>query len=459
MNVQKMKKSDKIFLASAGFAIGIILASINFFLAVVCWLIVALIIVMSRHRADLAIIILIFSLGIFYVLIRSPSVSLADISFYVDQPVSFVGVVLDEPIVSNGSQKLVVNVSEIASPAAGGVAMTEVASGKILLTLKAQPNFEYGDQLFVDCRQVELLMSDQYLNDNVVVSCNFPTIRLIARGQGNVIKSGLFKAKKVFINKLNLTLREPHASLLAGILVGAADGIPRNLAEDFRRAGISHIIAMSGYNITIVSAMTMNLLIFCLMRRQQAFWFAVAGICCFVILAGAPASVVRAGIMGVIVLLAKQLGQIAKIKNILTIALVIMLLIEPNVWRDVGFQLSFLSTIGLIYLSPKIQKYFSLVPEFAGTRENVCSSFSAIVMTLPVTIYYFHRFSVVALAVNFLVLPTIPLIMLVGFIQLILAFIWLPAAKIVGVGTFILLDYVIRVARVYASFSWSILQL
>ncbi|MBI5254435.1 ComEC/Rec2 family competence protein [Candidatus Falkowbacteria bacterium] len=472
MNIQNFKKSDKIFLVSAAFATGIILASINFLLATTCWFVIWFIIIVLRRRADLAIIILIFSLGIFYVLIRSPSVSDADISFYADRPVVFIGLILDEPVVSGGLQKLVVEASPPshgygeasppshgygeASPPLSDYGVASVASGKILLTLKSQPEYKYGDQLLVDCKQVSALTSGQYLNDNVFVSCDFPTARLVAVGRGNFIKSGLLKVKNAFIDKLNLTLQEPHASLLAGILVGARDNIPKNLADDFQRAGISHIVAMSGYNITVVSAMIMNMLVFYFIRRQRAFWFAAAGICCFIMLAGMSASVVRAGIMGVIILLAKQLGQIAKIKNILTITLLIMLLLEPNVWRDVGFQLSFLSTIGLIYLAPKIYKYFSWVPEFVGTRDNVCSSFSAIIMTLPVTIYYFHKFSVVAIAANFLILPTIPLIMLIGFIQLILAFIWLPVAKIVGIGTFILLDYVIRTAHVYASFSWSI---
>lgn len=451
MNDQKLKKSDKIFLASVAFAVGIIFASINFFLVAICWSVVALIVFASRYRADLAFVLLIFSLGVFYVLIRSPSVGPADISFYDGQQVSFVGLIVDEPIINGGVQKLIVNVSEIR-------AALGAASGKILLTLKIQPNYEYGDRLFVDCKQINLLTSNQYLNNNVFVSCSFPMVRLVATGHGNFIKSKLLKAKNAFIDKLNLTLKEPHASLMAGILVGARANISKELAVDFQRAGISHIVAMSGYNITVVSAMIMNILVFYFMRRQRAFWFAVAGVCCFVILAGAPASVVRAGIMGIIVLLAKQLGQIAKIKNILAATIVVMLLLEPNVWRDIGFQLSFLSTIGLIYLSPKIYKYFLWVPAFAGARDNVCSSFSAIVLTLPATVFYFHKFSIVALAVNFLVLPTIPLIMLVGFVQLIFAFIWLPAAKIVSVVSFILLDYVIRTAHVYSSFSWSILQ-
>ena len=79
-------------------------------------------------------------------------------------------------------------------------------------------------------------------------------------------------------------------------------------------------------------------------------------------------------------------------------------------------------------------------------------------LTLPLTIFYFGRFSIVALAVNFLILSVIPLIMLLGFIQLNVAFVSLAAAKIIGVATFVLLDYVIRVAHVYASLPWAVVQ-
>jgi competence protein ComEC len=448
-----MKKTEKIFLAGLFFAFGIVAATMNILLAAGIWLFIAASIVVVRRKFDAAFLLLTFSFGVFYILIRSPSLGPAHISNFVDKKLTFSGIIVDEPEKNNSQQKLVVAVDRISLNQA-----IQNVDGKILLNVKSAILYEYGDKLLIECSPELLATNSQWVNEGIFSQCNFPAVKLIAKNQASLIKFWLFRIKSAVIEKINLTMRAPHSSLLAGILIGARDNLPSDLSEDFKRAGIVHVVAMSGYNITVVSAMIMNLFLFLYVRRQYAFWFAVAGIFFFMLLTGMSASVVRAGIMGVIVLLAKQLGQIARIKNILIVTLVAMLLIDPLVWRNIGFQLSFLSTIGLIYVSPKIYRYFLWIPERLACRDNVVSSLSAILLTLPLTIFYFGRFSIVALAVNFLVLSVIPLIMLLGFIQLNIAFVSLVAAKIVGVATFVLLDYVIRVAHVYASLPWAVVQ-
>ena len=129
---------------------------------------------------------------------------------------------------------------------------------------------------------------------------------------------------------------------MAGLLYGERSGLPLELADNFSRTGVSHIIAVSGYNISIVALALMSLFINLGLARPRAFWLVVAGIILFVIFTGAGASVVRAGIMGLIVLLAGQLGRLSRIGNVLIFTAALMLLFNPYVliW-DAGFQLSF----------------------------------------------------------------------------------------------------------------------
>jgi competence protein ComEC len=446
------KKSDKIFYGCAIFSSGVIAASINFLLAAILWSGLLLTIVFVRKRIDAIFLLLTFSLGVFFILIRSPSFGANDIFHFCGKEVTFSGIVVEEPEISGGRQKLIVFAEFILN----GFAVNEIG-GKVLLNTKSFPQYEYGDRLSVSCRPQSL--PAEYVKNDIFVSCDFPVLEKLETGRGNGFSSFLFKVKRAFIEKVNATTREPHAALLAGILIGARSGLPADLADDFRRAGISHIIALSGYNITVVSAMIINFLIFLRLRRQYAFWFSIAGIFCFVVMTGMSASVVRAGIMGVIVLLSRQLGQITKIRNIIMITFVVMVIIDPLVWKDVGFQLSFAATIGLVCLSNRVLKYFLWVPERFACRENVSSNAAAILATLPITVFYFKKFSLVALAVNFLVLPAIPLIMLLGFVQVILSLISITAAKIFGLSTFILLDYVIRAAHVFAALPWAVVEL
>src|SRR3989339_569191 len=175
------------------------------------------------------------------------------------------------------------------------------------------------------------------------------------------------KLKNFFIFKQSIQARvdslwvEPESSLMAGLLYGARSGFSAQVNNDFSRAGITHIVAISGYNISVVSKILMSLLLLIGLNRRRAFWFAIFGIILFVIFTGASASVVRAGVMGVIVLLASQMGRLSRIGNILVFTAAVMLLFNPFVlvW-DAGFQLSFLSTMGLVYLAPILIQYLSV---------------------------------------------------------------------------------------------------
>jgi competence protein ComEC len=164
--------------------------------------------------------------------------------------------------------------------------------------------------------------------------------------------------------------------------------------------------------------------------------------------------------MGIIVLLAKQIGRPAKVKNILALTATLMLAQNPLILTtDVGFQLSFLATIGLIYLSEKIKPYFQKIPTFFSLQENLVSTLSATILTAPLIIYHFGRISLIAPLTNILILPAIPLAMLLGFIQVILGMLYLPLGTIAGYLTYAVLQYIILIVNSLTQLSFASLDL
>jgi competence protein ComEC len=236
------------------------------------------------------------------------------------------------------------------------------------------------------------------------------------------------------------TISEPGGSLLIGILLGDRQDLSPAMKNNFTLSGVSHILAVSGYNISLISITLLSLSHWLAFPRRRAFYLIITLIAFFVILTGASASVVRAGLMGTISLLAKHLGRKSSIYHILLYTAAAMAIQNPLVLlHDIGFQLSFLSTFGLLYLSTKIESHLTWISEKFDLRSNLSTTFSAMITTTPLILIYFGRLSIVAPLTNLLVLPLIPLIMLFGLFQVIGGLLFLPLGKLLAIIPFCLI--------------------
>lgn len=213
-------------------------------------------------------------------------------------------------------------------------------------------------------------------------------------------------------------LPEPQATLLLGLLIGKND-FSSTWSEAFQVTGTSHIVAASGYNVSVLAGIMMIMFVSVGLYRRQAYPLVVGSIVVFVIVAGAGAAVIRAGVMGVLAITARHLGRHASPRNIIAFTIGAMLLIEPRLLRDdVGFQLSVSATIGLILLTDRIAPFLKRVPTSFGLRESLASTLAATVATLPITLLSFGQVSIIAPFVNLLVLPFIPYAMGLGVIAI-----------------------------------------
>jgi len=370
-------------------------------------------------------------LGILRYMASVPEVSEKQIQFYNGQKVTFVGVVSREPDIRINNVKLKVK-SEKLKVDNGW----KTVNGNVLVNAKLYPEYRYGDELEIICElqkpeSIEEFAYDKYLaKENIYSLCYWPEMKILQNSQGNRLFSVLLFVKNKFVNVVGKILPEPQAAFLGGLLYGARRGIPEDL--------------MKGVGIA----------------RKKSFWISLLGIFFFVIITGAQASVVRAAIMGSLVLLAAQVGRVSRITNALLAAAAAMLVFNPKVLAfDVGFQLSFAATIGLIFLAPIFEKYLVRLPKFLGIKDSFASTMAAITLTLPLILYNFGRISLVAPLANVLILSVIPTTMAFGFIAVLGGLLYLGLGQVLGWLAWLCLSYIIKVIEMLSKIPWASMEI
>lgn len=337
-------------------------------------------------------------------------------------------------------------------------------AGDILITLAKYPQYHYGDRLRLSGELKEPGEFDDfsysnYLNRFGIYSVmHYPKVGLVKVGEGNWFWRAMNLLREEFLGRLNRLFPEPHGSFEAGLLVGARKGIPPDLLEKFNITGLSHIIAISGFNITIIIAAVMWMLSW--MARRWRFYVAVAAVALFTLFVGASPAVVRASIMGILGLLALHTGRQNTIHLTVLWTAFFMVLWNPKIlWWDVGFQLSFAAVLGLIYVAPLFKKWLVLLPQTLGIREAVQMTLAAQVMALPIILYNFERLSLIAPISNLLVVFAIPPAMLFGFAAVTLSFVFYPVALGMAYIAWGILSYIIKIVELTAAIPYASVNL
>lgn len=299
-----------------------------------------------------------------------------------------------------------------------------LTSEKIRVAVDRFEEYSYGDRIKISgvVSKPENFSTDagrifdyrSYLaKDGIYYEMFRPMIEVVSHGEGNPIVAALLKFKSAFLSSLQKSIPEPESALLGGLLLGEKHSLGEEHTENFRRSGLVHIIVLSGYNMTIVAYAIMRLF-----KRFPPVLSAGAGalgIIAFTIMAGASATAVRAAIMALLVILAGFVGRDYDIRRALAIAGFAMILHNPKILAfDPSFQLSFLATLGLIYLAPIFERWFRCVSARFGLREIIAATCATQIFVLPRLIDLSGTVSLIGAIANVLVLPLIPLTMLFG---------------------------------------------
>ncbi len=326
-------------------------------------------------------------------------------------------------------------------------------SGNLEIPENFFPTFQSGSRLYVG---TEFDYKNYLAKDNIFLVGIYPEITILNRPESLNFYAHLLILKKNFIAVIDKILPEPKSSFLAALLVGARRTLPDNLVDAFNKTGTSHVVAVSGYNISIISIMIFNFLSFLFLPRRLIFWVVIVSLLMFTLIAGAGASVVRASIMGGLLVLAGREGRFYRVTNAIVFAGAVMLFFNPYLLRyDTGFQLSFLAALGLIYLAPHFNRWFTKLPNFLSFRTNLSATLSAQIMTFPIIFWEFGRISLIATLANVLILPAIPTTMLFGFLAGLSGFVSLKVAEILAFPAWFLLSYQIFIVKILSVLPWA----
>ncbi len=299
--------------------------------------------------------------------------------------------------------------------ATSGTFFIRMANGTSVRVTGGSMAISYGDEVRLKC----LLWSWATIFENPM--CRGSSIDVVAHHRIDAVRTAIHSSKRWFERAINRTLPNPQAPFLAGLLLGSRDDIPAALKQSFRLSGTSHIVAVSGYNVTVVVAIIAALIRVLPLPRVVRSVMIVASIASFVTLTGASASVVRAGIMGSIAIIGRESGRLGNALHALIVSCAAMVLWDPMIAAGIGFQLSVAATLGMILLSEPVERLLHFVPTIFGLRGSLSSTMSAILMTQPLITLYFSQLSLVAPVVNLVVLPMVPLAMFTGFCAVLVA--------------------------------------
>lgn len=398
----------------------------------------------SRHLTLLAVALFAFTAGLLRTAVYETQFLYSPFDEQAGQEVLFSGTVVREPDVRERNTHVYLEHHE------------EV----VLVTVTRHTPVAYGDELLVR-GVVELPESFEtdlgrtfdypaYLEARGVTHLvRNAEITTISTGNGNVVIGTLLAVKQRLLSGIAAVIVEPQAGLAAGLLLGVKQALGDGLESAFRQSGIIHIVVLSGYNVMLVVAFFRFF-----MRPLPRWWQLVLGLLAitgFSLLVGLSATVMRATIMAGLVLLAGTLSRSYNVLRALFLAGAIMLLINPYLLLyDIGFQLSFIATLGLILVAPRLETSLAEGTWF-GAKEFFLATVATQIAVLPLLLYHIGEVSVVAVLVNMLVLPLVPAAMLGSFIAGVLALLWLPAALPVAYLASIVLSYIILSATWFAA--------
>jgi len=364
------------------------------------------------------------------------------------------GVVAAEPDVRENSQKLRI----------------KVKNSSILVTTGRYPEYNYADRIKITGKLKTPMETEEFsyknylLKDKIYSVIDFPKIEILAEKKSSIFAifyGGILSLKQKMRHNIQLYFSPKVSGVVSGIILGDSGAISKDLKEKIKISGLSHIIAVSGTHIVIVGSIITALLLSLGLWRRQVFYLAVVFIVLYVLLVGSPASAVRAGVMGIIYLAAEFLGRQAEGSRAIALAAAMMLLYNPlYLAYDVGFQLSFLAVLGLIYFEPILRGLIKIgvrkicFRKISEKSDNAIMIFSvtvaAQVFTLPLVIYTFGSVSFVSLFANILVLPVIYFLMIFGFLAALTGAVFAGLGWIFSLPAYILTEYFLFVVDIFS---------
>ncbi|MFA5927026.1 MAG: ComEC/Rec2 family competence protein [Patescibacteria group bacterium] len=469
-----MPKALQFMLYALFFLSGIVVASAlgdNFqfsrilFLNIFCWILVVLFANVLLRNGVLILVtvsVLFFLLGVFYLADFERKTSA---TWAYGTETTILARVVSKPQRDEGLQKIIVSVDNIEN------GLSEGYRGRMLLvSLPGKHDIQYGDDLSL---RGQISKPEKYSDfDYGRYLKKYPVYGTMerpavlgahrARGLKQRVWRGLYRIIDRMDYVLNFSLPEPHSSLASGILLGQKRSIPQVFRDDLAKTGLTHIVALSGFNVTIIVVALSELLLLWF-GRKIVFLASGAVVLLFVVMTGAAPSIVRAAIFSLLIVFGRNIGRQPHQANLTLLAAVSMLLVNPFLlFYDIGFQLSFLAFTGLVYVSPVIKTFFERgrlkrIPQFISAP--LADTLGAQVAVLPIIAYNFGQISLIAPVANIAVLWVVPISML--FIALIIFFglIWKPLGITFALLAYAPITYILKTVQLFSKVPFAAVEI
>lgn len=300
---------------------------------------------------------------------------------------------------------------------------------QFLVTVPAYPEFHYGDTLLISGKTSK--GSRGSWGSKGLFFLYFPQVAVQKSKSWLDLFGVVSLIRQKALRLIERSLPTPSSSLLAGIVMGVKQEMPKEFKKNLQTMGVYHVVAASGMNVTMVSGALLGLFGF-FFRRQWAIGVSMIGIFLYSLLSGFEPSIIRATIMGEIVMIGQLLGRQTLAVYTLALAGFFMLMWDPELVSDIGFQLSFVATLGLLYIKPLFEsRLIKKIP----IGDDVTTTIAAQIATLPLLLTYFGSYSLLSVIVNGLVLWTIPILMVIGAVGLLMGFLFEPLGTLILYGT------------------------
>lgn len=397
--------------------------------------------------------------------VGKPNFDPADLAYYNGNKAVIIKALASQPVENHDkSTLLTVSAREIS---VNGVNFVPV-KGEALILLPAGRSYQYGDLLQITgSLETSPERADfsykQYLENRGVFSyLSYPRIAVKGTSLGNPLLAAIYALRDRIAAACEQTVPQPEAAFLSGMLVGRDEDLSDSLKKAFQNTGTSHLVAISGFNITILSVLILAIT----NRLLPRGWSVIAAIILlsgYAIMAGASPSVIRAAIMGCLAMIGRSIGRTRAAINSLGLASGIMVADNPLILRDIGFQLSVAATAGILLVGGPLNDLFiarmtnpEKPPELNWVWRNlgdfVLVTLSAQLFTLPFLFYHFHTYPLIGLLVNPFVLPVQPAAMMLGGAAALAGMIYLPIGKLMGMIAWIPLAFTTRVVELFSPY-------
>lgn len=343
------------------------------------------------------------------------------------------------------------------------VRLHESMSGIRLVTVDLARFPEYGERQVIrfECeqqpptsREETSALRNRYAK-GIGASCVASNLMVID-DRASCLRYPLLCGRFYIVKQIETLWPRPIRSLVLGLLLGDKADFPKQVLDQFSAAGISHIIALSGFNITVIIVCLEALALRLMISKRWRPYAIIAMIALFTVFVGSAASIVRAACMGSLALWGKSLGRRPSATRLLLISAAAMTLANPyTLLYDVGFQLSCCATFGLLAFSEWFEARLWFIPARAGLRGSLSTTLAASLPTIPLLLYTFGTLSIISPLTNMLVLPLIPHIMWTGALAVLVSVVSPSLAALIANGVSRACQYILDISAWAASVSWA----